>query len=245
MSLLTPYLLHCVPTAHREHFQRVAHRIRHPVWMGTLRRMAPVSRCGWQRGTPIDRFYIESFLAEHTSDIGGHVLEVKDSNYTQLFGSGVTHFDVLDINPKNPKATLIADLTAADKIPEGQFDCFILTQTLQYILDPHLAVAHAKRILKPGGVLLATVPSVMRKDDSAVDFWRFTAAACEQLFTRCFGPGNVTVEPRGNLVSTVAFLSGMAKEELRKSELEYNDDSYPVVVCVRAVKAPEKPSGRP
>ena len=41
---------------------------------------------GFDRGTPIDRYYIESFLSTHASDIRGHVLEVADNTYTRRFG---------------------------------------------------------------------------------------------------------------------------------------------------------------
>ncbi len=41
---------------------------------GDLRRLTPVSKeFGFERGLPIDRYYIEKFLAEHTSDIQGRV----------------------------------------------------------------------------------------------------------------------------------------------------------------------------
>lgn len=236
MSLIAPRLFAYVPAARREHLRKMANRLRHPFWMGTLRRTNPVSRWAWERGTPVDRFYIESFLKTYTSDIHGHVLEVKDARYTRCFGSGVTHSDVLDISAENPEATIVADLTAAEQIEDARFDCFILTQTLQYIFEPARAIDHARRILRPGGTLLVTVPAIMRKDDIAVDFWRFTADGCRELFSRCFGRENVAVETRGNLLTSVAFLNGLAHEDLRASELECNDPSYPVLICVRAVK---------
>src|SRR5262245_54268962 len=49
---------------------------------GDLRRLSPVSRTfGFDRGLPIDRYYIESFLAEHALDIRGRTLEVADNAY--------------------------------------------------------------------------------------------------------------------------------------------------------------------
>ena len=43
---------------------------------GTLRSIHPVStQFGWDRGLPVDRYYIEDFLARHSSDIRGRVLE--------------------------------------------------------------------------------------------------------------------------------------------------------------------------
>jgi hypothetical protein len=66
-----------------------------------------------------------------------------------------------DSDPKNRRATIVADLAADDALAADTFDCF-LTQTLQYIFDLEVAVAHYYRILAPGDVLLCTVPSVNR-----------------------------------------------------------------------------------
>src|SRR6188474_1081890 len=93
-------------------------RLRRPAWMGTLRRVTPLSsEWGFERGTPVDRYYIERFLRRHSADIRGRVLEVKDSAYSEKFGTGVTQQDVLDINRDNPRATIIADLAAAEAVP--------------------------------------------------------------------------------------------------------------------------------
>src|SRR5262249_47025681 len=89
------------------------------VRFGSFRRTAPFSRAwGTDRGLPIDRYYIEKFLAEHSSDIYGHVLEIGDNRYTSKFGSDkVVQSDVLHVVHGNRKANLVADLTCADGIP--------------------------------------------------------------------------------------------------------------------------------
>lgn len=220
--------------------QRLRRLIR-PAWMGTLRRTTPLSRVwGSDRGTPIDRYYIERFLEAQRSDIHGHVLEVKDSSYTLRFGTGVERADVLDIDPANSEATIITDLTVADGIAADQFDCFVLTQTLQLIFDVPAALWQVQRILRPGGVLLATVPSVSRLAHTyhtGADYWRFTPASCARLFGAVFGAENVAVSAYGNVLTAMAFLTGMAVQELSQRELDTRDEAYPVVVGVRAVKA--------
>jgi SAM-dependent methyltransferase len=215
-------------------------RLLRPARLGVLRRTRPLSDFwGFDRGTPVDRHYIESFLAEHRGDVRGRVLEVQDSGYTDRFGTGVVRQDVLDIDPKNPRATLVADLAAADGIPEDAFDCFILTQTLHLIYDVRSALGHARRLLRPGGVLLATVPAVSRvsRGAAASDYWRFTPAAAGALFGEVFGPDRITVQSYGNVLTAVAFLSGMAREELSSRDLDSRDEHFPVIVGVRAVKA--------
>ncbi|HWE83199.1 MAG TPA: methyltransferase domain-containing protein [Gaiellaceae bacterium] len=216
---------------------RAAAQRHRKVRFGTLRRTSPVGeRWGWDRGLPVDRYYIERFLGDHREDIRGRVLEVKDDDYARRFGSQLERVDVLDIDSSNTRATIVADLAAADEIPEGSFDCVVVTQTLQYIYDVHAAIGHTHRILRPGGVALVTVPAVSRVvvDVRSPDYWRFTAASCTQLFRARFG--EVSVESLGNVLSSITFLSGMATEDLRRSELDVQDERFPVIVAVRALK---------
>jgi SAM-dependent methyltransferase len=214
-------------------------RARRPAWLGTLRRTKPLSdHYGRDRGTPIDRYYIEEFLAAERAVIRGRVLELLNRDYTVRFGRSVESSEVLDIDPGNPDATIVSDLAAADAVPTGSFDCFILTQTLQYIYDLQAAVGQAHRILRPGGTLLCTVPVVSRIDrrELGSEYWRLTAAACSRLFGDVFSPSSVAVRARGNVLAAVAFLIGMAAEELSARQLEQDDPFFPVVVTVRATK---------
>ncbi len=207
--------------------------------MGTLRRLTPLSEgFGFDRGTPVDRYYIERFLAENRSAIRGHVLEVKNARYTDRFGLEVSQRSVLDVDETNRNATIVADLAAADAVPADTFDCFILTQTLQYIYDARSAVFHAHRVLRPGGVLLCTVPSIARITPGSVDgeHWRFTRASCRRLFEEFFPADKLEVRTRGNVLTGIAALAGMAAEELKRRELDFDDESFPLIVTVRAEK---------
>lgn len=232
---LQPFLMRLAPRR-RAQFRRIVQ----PAYLGAMRRTRPLSqRYGFDRGTPVDRYYIENFLASHGADIRGRGLEVKNANYLRRFGNGITQMDILDIDASNARATVIADLSAADPIPDAQFDAFVLTQTLQLIYDWPAALHHACRILRPGGVLLVTVPAVSRVDRTLadIDLWRFTPAACRRMFGDVFGPDNVTVVSYGNVLTATAFLMGMAAEDLRQDELDQADPAFPVVVGIRAQRA--------
>jgi SAM-dependent methyltransferase len=215
-------------------------RARRPAWLGTIRRTSPLSNhYGRDRGTPVDRYYIERFLAEERHVIAGRVLEVLNRDYTERFGHAVERSDILDIDHSNADATIVADLAAADAIPSDGFDCVILTQTLQYIYDLEAAVGHVHRMLRPGGTVLCSVPTVSRVDRLALEteYWRLTAAACKRLFGDAFAGGEVDVRAHGNVLTSVAFLMGMAAEELSSRQLERADPFFPLVVTVRATKA--------
>ncbi len=215
------------------------------VRFGDLRRVQPISRLfGLDRGDRafcIDRYYIERFLSARAGDIRGRVLEIGDDIYTTQFGNGhVTQHEILHVNDTNPRATIIADLTKADNIPSDSFDCIICTQTLQFIYDARAAVNTLHRILRPGGVLLATVPGISqisRYDmDRWGDFWRFTTRSLETLLGSFWRPENIEVRSCGNVLAAVALLHGLTTRELTGPQLDFHDPDYQLVLTIRAVK---------
>ena len=219
-----------------------------PDW-GDFKGAAPISAFwGFDRGTPVDRFFIESFLSRHAPDIRGHVVEVKDDGYTRRLGHHLTCVDVIDVDAGNPHATIVVDLTHPSEVPKGVADCFILTQTLHLLFDIKGAIASAARLLKPGGVLLCTIPCLSRleagTEQDGSDWWRLTPSAVEELFWQAFPSGQVQVSPVGNLKTCAAFLQGLATEELSAEDLDAHDPAYPLLCTVRAVAAPESPVRR-
>jgi SAM-dependent methyltransferase len=220
--------------------QNLVRRLIRPAPRGLLLRRGPVSRrWGFDRGLPIDRYFIESFLERSRADIRGRVLEVKDDGYTRRFGSAVTSAEVLDIDPTNTAATIIADLTDAPDIPDDSYDCVLLTQVLHWVYDIQSAVKECRRILKPGGTLLVTMPSLSRcREQLDGDFWRLMPAGAGRLFGDVFGPQNVTVAGHGNAVLGAAFFIGVATEEVSSRQLDRHDPYFPILVTIRAIKAP-------
>jgi hypothetical protein len=95
---------------------------------------------GFDRGTPVDRRYIEAFLRVRRDAIQGRVLEVQDNTYTTRFGSDrVFESVVVDIDSRNPRATLIADLQQVGSLRREAYDCIVLTQTLHLLRHPDSA----------------------------------------------------------------------------------------------------------
>ena len=199
----------------------------------------PASRVfGYDRGTPIDRYYIENFLRSNSDQIRGRVLEVGDATYTHRFGSDVRQSDVLHATTGSRNATIIGDLATGQGIPDSAFDCIILTQVLPFIFDVRAAVATSHRAVRPGGVVLATVPGISqisRYDmDRWGDFWRFTDRSARRLFEEAFAAGHVEVESFGNVAVATQFLQGMALQEIDPAELGPNDPDYQLIITVKA-----------
>lgn len=209
------------------------------VEMGDLGGIQPISQSfGFDRGTPVDRYYIEQFLAACADDIHGQVLEVGDAIYSSRYGSDIERQDVLQVRP-HADATIVADLNRPRSLPEAAFDCVILTQTLQFIYQTEIAVRQLYDSLRAGGVLLATMPgvsSVDRGEWGGSWYWSFTRNSALCLFSETFGRTNVDVAAHGNVYAATAFLHGLAIEEIDQNNLSIVDDAYPVIVTVRAVR---------
>jgi hypothetical protein len=207
-----------------------------------LTRLDPVSRTfGFDRGKPVDRWYIERFLAEHADDVRGRVLEVAEPTYTQWYGGNdVTKSDVLFAAPGNPEASVVGDLATGQGLPSGAYDCFVMTQTLQVIYDVSGAVRGTRDVLATNGVLLATVPGISQisREDRRDwgDWWRFTSDSARRLFGDAYGAENVEVEAHGNVLSAACFLYGFAAEELSEAELAHRDPDFEMLMTIRAVK---------
>ena len=188
---------------------------------------------GLDRGKPIDRHYIEHFIDAHRTDIRGSVLEVADDGYSRRYGNGITSQDILDLEPSNKRATLVGDLAEANVLPPARFDCIVLTQTLHLIFDLDAAVAHLRQALKPGGVLLVTVPGISPIDTRIEWNWSMTEQSLDRLLARHFG--DVSSETYGNLFAATAFLHGAAVQETSSRKLDRVDPAYPVIIAARAV----------
>lgn len=214
---------------------------RRPIIVGRIATKPISNDFGLSRGTPIDRYYIESFLKENESDIKGTALEIAENTYIRRFGCGVTSFEVLHVDKSNRKATIIGDLTQPETLPEKMVDCFICTQTLNFVFDVRRAIEGCFRLLKDGGVFLGTVSGISqisRYDmDRWGDYWRFTDLSLKKLFAEYFRESNITIQTFGNVFAANAFLQGIAFEDVEdKSLLDVNDPDYQVTLGIRAVR---------
>lgn len=206
----------------------------HALFGGPEKRLRPVSdKFGFDRGLPIDRFYVEKFLSARKSLIRGRCLEVVDNGYTIKFGKNrVTKSDIVDNNPANSLATIRGDLRDLKGVADNTFDALIITQTLGMIDNLESAVKELHRVLKPGGAILIAATTTGPLWEKI--YWRLTPASLQYLFGKYFK--RIETETFGNVFIQQCFLSGFAAEELSPKELEYNDSHFPLVLGLKAVK---------
>jgi SAM-dependent methyltransferase len=226
------------------------------VRMGALRRVTPISSTyGFDRGTPIDRYYMDRFLHRYRSYPGysggliqGRVLEIGGRDYADRFGvigdapaTGVIdQLDVLHADASNTEATIVGDLTNESSLPEDTFDCILCLQTLHVIYDVRAALRTLYRGLKPGGTLLATGPGItsscLPDRDHWGDWWRFTAGSARRLLEEVFPAEHVEVESYGNVLTAASFLYGLSAQDLEREELDVADRNFEVLIAMRATK---------
>ncbi|MBB1286136.1 methyltransferase [Flavisolibacter sp. BT320] len=208
----------------------------------TLKDVGPVSRSfGFERGTPVDRYYIHQFLATNQEFIKGRILEIAESKLSRQYAAEGSHFEVLHVTSENVNATIIGDLTKKESLPSNAIDCFICTQTYNFIYQVEEAIRGTYHLLNQGGCVLATVAGISQISQYDAsrwgDYWRFTPMSIKRLFEDVFGAGNVEVTSYGNCLTAVSLLRGIAVEELNRNDLDVFDPDYPVIISIKAIKA--------
>jgi len=202
-----------------------------------LKSVTPFSRkFGFDRGTPIDRYYMEQFLKYVVGIVSEYktVLEVGENTYSKKSFRKAEKYDVLDYSNG-------MDLTDETTIPMSSYDVFLCMQTYNFIYDVRGAIHNSYRLLKKGGYLIATVAgNISQVSHSDMmnygDYWRFTYLSIKKLVQEEFG-NRVEVFPYGNSMAATAFIQGVAVEDLdNKVLLDVVDDEYAILIGIIAKK---------
>ncbi len=115
---------------------------------------------------------------------------------------------------------------------DDMYDFLVLDQVLEHIEKPWEATREIFRVLKPGGILIATGPFMLgyHGTDKYLDYWRFTPAGWRSLFSQfeileADGWGNdlaIQVVIKAS-PAPAPWYAISAEEAIRKKFLEYND----------------------
>jgi SAM-dependent methyltransferase len=98
-------------------------------------------------------------------DVGGRI-----QPYRPLLAERVRRYVALDLR-RTPLVNVVA---RGEQIPLASncFDLVICTQVLEYVPEPAEVIGEMRRVLKPGGCLILSVPAIFPRD-SERDSWRF------------------------------------------------------------------------
>lgn len=207
-----------------------------PRW-GNLRRTRPFSEnFGFDRGTPIDRYYLMRFLDRHRAAVHGDVLEIQETGYTRRYGHDLAAVHSVDINPQ-VRPMFVCDLAQSETVlASDRYDCFLMPNTLCFLRDLDGCLRNAIRVIRPGGWILATAPAMVPLIPDGPDYWRLSADGWREVATRVWPGCEVEVKAEGNCLSAAAAMFGLAFEELTPAELDVHDPRYPVLVTIACRK---------
>jgi SAM-dependent methyltransferase len=93
-------------------------------------------------------------------------------------------------------------------VADQEADVLLATETLEHVIDPASFLLEARRVLRPGGRLILTVPFAARWHFIPHDYWRYTPSGLRVLLENA-GFGEIEVYGRGN-ETTVACYKLMA-----------------------------------
>ncbi len=167
----------------------------------------PASRVfGYDRGLPIDRFYINEFLTKQAKLFKGSCVEIGYPEFALKFNIPPENITVIGVNGGGRDFRYInCDLTSECTLPESVFDLFICTQTLNFISDYKSAVKNSSKLISKEGAFVGTVSglSTLSKydEDRWGDYYRFSERAIREALLEYFY--DVEIVTYGNLYSAI------------------------------------------
>lgn len=176
----------------------------------------------------IFEYYTRVFLAENPEYVTGSILIIKPKNVrfeAQISSAKTITFD---------KAQYATFKKAVKAIKSNSYDCVIMPEVLNNVLEHQEVVKEVYRILKPGGVVLTTAVTI--STPNLDNFWGFTASGFRYMFGQVFDAKKVHDRSYGNALVGRLFLEKKKAADLTVKELNYSDLYFPVVVAVRATK---------
>ena len=136
-------------------------------------------------------------LLEH---IHGTCIDIGcgDMPFRPLLAGQVTQYDSFDRERRVPDVKYVGDIQDMNMIDDESYDSALCLEVLEHVPDPFKAMSEIRRILKPGGTLVCSVPHLSRLHEEPHDYYRFTEHGLKYLFEHS-GFDVILIKPRGSL----------------------------------------------
>jgi SAM-dependent methyltransferase len=192
----------------------------HQTWPGRERRRPRASS-----GTWVVRSALAAWLEQEADRLGRErgTVRVLDVGcgvkpYYPFFAACASEYVGVDV-VENPAAELLGPVEALP-VEDGSFDVVLCTQVLEHCDDPAQAVRELRRVLAPGGRVLASTHGVQVYHPSPQDLWRWTHEGLRRVFEGHADWAGVSVTPAAGTASGLAMLLGTFVEiALRRTVL--------------------------
>jgi SAM-dependent methyltransferase len=123
--------------------------------------------------------------------------------FRSILPDWIERYHALDIFPRAAGLTLIGDIQHLGMIPSAFYDSALCLEVLEHVPDPWQACREICRILKPGGVLILSVPHLSRLHDLPHDYYRYTHVGLTHML-RSAGLELVVIKTKGGLFTFLA-----------------------------------------
>jgi SAM-dependent methyltransferase len=133
--------------------------------------------------------------------------------YYPFFADGASEYVGVDV--ANPAADLEGTAERLP-VPDAGFDVVLCTQVLEHTDDPAQAVRELRRVVAPGGHVLASTHGVQVYHPAPDDLWRWTHTGLERLFRENGAWSMLTVSPGSGTAACLGLLVSIYLDLLAK-----------------------------
>jgi len=172
-------------------------------WPGEYRRRPPLSSPTYAVRAPL-----AAWLRDEAAKRPGpyRVLDVGCGvkPYYPFFEPHVSEYVGVDV-VENPAADLQGAVEALP-VADGSFDLVLCIQVLEHADDPAKAVGELRRVVAPGGTVLASTHGVQVYHPAPVDLWRWTHAGLDRLFRENGDWSSLSVRPSSGTTACLGML---------------------------------------
>jgi SAM-dependent methyltransferase len=147
------------------------------------------------------------FLVPRLATMRGDVLDVGcgDMPFRPMLPVGVRYRGIDVAQAGGFGMASHRDVTEFDGVAipfaDRSFDHILCTEVLEHAEEPARLIAEMRRVLRPGGTLVATIPFSARVHHAPYDYHRFTVFQLRRMFADF---PDAQIDPRGNDVAVIA-----------------------------------------
>jgi len=172
-------------------------------WPGDYRRRPPLSSPTYAVRAPLAAWLREEAARRpnpyRVLDVGCGVKPYYP--FFEPYASAYVGVDVVE-NPAADLQGAVESLPVAD----ASFDLVLCIQVLEHADDPARAVRELRRVVAPGGVVLASTHGVQVYHPAPVDLWRWTHAGLDRLFRENADWSSLSVRPSSGTTACLGML---------------------------------------
>ena len=136
--------------------------------------------------------------------ITGKVIDIGCGDKPYKSWTNAKEYIGLDVY-EAPEIDVVVPIAGEWPLPDNSFDCVISTQSLEHVTSFEIFQSEIKRILKPGGDLIITMPFIAYEHATPYDFRRFTYYGMKEILKDDYDI--VEINKQGRFGSTIGFLT--------------------------------------